>query len=79
MSVSGVLSNLIGSRTISSCLRLACSLIELTRQTNANDFLSDSVEINSCVYTKTIIIFNRPREYLLRREIFATIHLYLKE
>ena len=32
---------------ISSCLRLACSLIELTRQTNANDFLSDSVEIKT--------------------------------
>ena len=68
---------------ISSCLRLACSLIELTRQTNANDFLSDSVEINSYVYTKTIIIFNRsenwPQEYLLRCEIFATIHLDLNE
>ena len=35
------------------------------------------------VYTKTIIIFNRsenwPKEYLLRREIFATINLDLKE
>ena len=28
---------------------------------------------------KTIIIFNRPKIDLLRREIFATIHLDLKE
>ena len=37
------------------------------------------IKVNHNIYTKTIIIFNRPKEYLLRLEIFATIHLYLKE